>query len=74
MRDFYCLTILLADPGEAMDCLSLIHSFSQSVCEPFPPTALRRRHAQTVRDSPFSYKIDYMRKTSQSAPEYSLSL
>ena len=27
--------------------------------EPFPPTALRRRHAQTVRDSSSSYKIDY---------------
>ena len=27
---------------------------------PFPPTALRRRHAQTVRDSSSSYKIDYV--------------
>ena len=35
-------------------------SFSQSVHEPFPPTALRRRHAQTVRDSSSSYKIDYV--------------
>ena len=26
--------------------------------EPFPPTALQRRHAQTVRDSTSSYKID----------------
>ena len=26
--------------------------------EPFPPTALRRRHAQTVRNSSSSYKID----------------
>ena len=25
---------------------------------PFPLTALRRRHAQTVRDSSLSYKID----------------
>ena len=31
-----------------------------SVSEPFPPTALRRRHAQTVRDSSSSYKIDYV--------------
>ena len=31
-------------------------SFSQ----PFPPTALRRRHAQTVRYSTSSYKIDYV--------------
>ena len=27
--------------------------------DPFPPTALRRRHAQMVRDSLSSYKIDY---------------
>ena len=26
--------------------------------QPFPPTALRRRHAQTVRDRCFGYKID----------------
>ena len=26
----------------------------------FPPTALRRRHAQTFRDSTSSYKIDYV--------------
>ena len=25
----------------------------------FPPEALRRRHARTVRDSSFGYKIDY---------------
>ena len=35
---------------------SLINWFS----EPFPPTALRRRHAQTVRDSTLSYKIGYV--------------
>ena len=28
--------------------------------DPFPPTALRRRHAQTVRVSSSSYKIDYV--------------
>ena len=28
--------------------------------EPFPLIALRRRHAQTLRDSSFSYKIDYV--------------
>ena len=28
--------------------------------EPFPPIALRRRHAQAVKDSSFSYKIDYV--------------
>ena len=27
---------------------------------PFPPTALRRRHSQTVRDRASSYKIDYI--------------
>ena len=27
---------------------------------PFPPTALRRHHAQSVRDSTSSYKIDYI--------------
>ena len=27
---------------------------------PFPPTALWRRHAQTVRDRASSYKIDYV--------------
>jgi hypothetical protein len=32
----------------------------KSVREPFPPTALRRRQAQTVRDSSSSYKIDYV--------------
>ena len=40
-------------------CDGLIHSFINSVSEPFPPTALRRRHAQTVTDSTSSYKIDY---------------
>ena len=28
--------------------------------QPFPPTALRRRHAQRVRGSSSSYKIDYV--------------
>ena len=34
--------------------------FFPSVRQPFPPTALRRRHAQTVRDSSSSYKMDYV--------------
>ena len=42
--------------------------FIHSVSQPFPPTALRRRHAQTVRDRcssskikhKKSYKIDYV--------------
>ena len=29
---------------------SVINSFIHSLSEPFPPTALRRRHAQTIRD------------------------
>ena len=32
---------------------------AHSASQPFPPTALRRRHAQTVRDSFSSYKIHY---------------
>ena len=32
----------------------------QNFSNPFPPTAFWRRHAQTVRDSSFSYKIDYV--------------
>ena len=39
---------------------SFIHSFSEWVSQPFPPTALCRRHAQTVRISTSSYKIDYI--------------
>ena len=35
-------------------------SLIDSVCHPFPPTALRRRHAQTVRDNTSNYKIDYV--------------
>ena len=43
-----------------------MHKMSQykhlrySVSEPFPATALRRHHAQTVRDSSSRYKIDYV--------------
>ena len=50
----------MAKPGTALQtALSLINSFIHSVTDPFPPTALRRGHAQTVRDSSSSYKIDY---------------
>jgi hypothetical protein len=31
------------------------------VSQPFPPTALQRRHGQTFRDSTSSYKIDYVK-------------
>ena len=53
----------LADLGEARGCSTnslVIHSLINSVSQPFPPTALRRRHAQTVRDRSSSYKIDYV--------------
>ena len=46
----------LADPGEARGCSTnslRINSF----IHPFPPTALRHRHAQTVRDSTYSYEF-----------------
>ena len=61
-QDFF-LAIWLADPGEARGCSInslVIHSFSERVSQPFPPTAWRRRHAQTVRVSTSSYKIDYV--------------
>ena len=56
-----CLALLkyLADPGKARGCSTntpVIHSFIQSVIL----TALRRRHAQTVRYRASSYKIDYV--------------
>ena len=59
-----CLAGFLADPGEARGCSTyslMIHSLIQAVSQPYPPsvTALRRLHAQTVRDSTSSYKSDY---------------
>ena len=45
-------------PGAALHTLP---SLIKSVGEPFPPAALRRRHAKTVRDSSSSYRIDYIR-------------
>ena len=38
----------------------LSYSIINSISNPFPPTALRRCHAKTVRDSSSSYKIDYV--------------
>ena len=55
--------MLLAEPGEARGCSTntfVIHSLINSLSQPFPPTALWQGHAQTVRDSTFSYKIDYV--------------
>ena len=53
---------LLADQGEARGCStkSLVHWFSNGLWKYLVPTALRRRHAQTIRDSSSSYKTDYV--------------
>ena len=37
-----------------------LHSLTDSLGDPLVPTALQLRHAQTVRDSSSSYKIDYV--------------
>ena len=56
----------ISRPGQRQGLLykhlrhSFIHSFINSVSQPFPPTALRRCHAKTVRDRASSYKIDYV--------------
>ena len=52
----YCYQQTRAKPGAALQT-----AYKQSVSKPFPPTALRPRHAQTVRDSTSSYKIDYVK-------------
>ena len=41
------IMIFLADPGEARGC-STNSSVTHSVSNPFPPTALRRRHAKRL--------------------------
>ena len=54
--------MLLADPGEARGCSInrlVTDSLIQSVSQPFPPTALRCRNAQTVRDRSSVYKMNY---------------
>ena len=53
----------LADPDKARGCSTnslVINSLIESVSQLFPPTALRRRHTQTDRDSSSSFKIDYV--------------
>ena len=50
-------TLMIAELGETRGCSTntfVIHSVSE---RSFPPTALQRRHAQTVRDCSFNYKI-----------------
>ena len=51
--------IIIRRPGRSQGLLykHLRDSLINSLSHPFPPTALRRRHAQTVRDSSSSYKI-----------------
>lgn len=53
---------IFSRPGRSQGLLykQSCDSFIHSVCEPFPPTALRRPHAQTGRYSSSSYKIDYV--------------
>ena len=57
----FCVVMFLADPGEAggwSTNTSVTHWFIDSFSHPLVPAALRRRHAQTVRDSSSSYKTD----------------
>ena len=52
LGDLNYIYIYLADPGKATGCsLSslVINSLINSVSQHFPPTALRRRQAQTIR-------------------------
>ena len=53
---------MISRPGQSQELLykQPRHSFSERISQPFPPTALRRRHAQTVRVSTSSFKIDYV--------------
>ena len=46
-----------ANPGAALQTASL---FIHQVTNCFPPTSIRRRHAQTVRDRSSNYKIEYV--------------
>ena len=57
-----CSNPLISRPGQSQGLLykHLRNSLINSLSHPFPPKALRRRNAQTVRDSSSSYKIDYV--------------
>ena len=52
--------MLLADPGEARGC-STNTFVTDSFSDPLVPTALRGRHAETVRDSSSRYKLNYVK-------------
>ena len=59
----YILREYLADPGKARGCstnTSVSYLLNYSLIHPLVPTALQRRHAQTVRDMSYGYKIDYV--------------
>ena len=51
------LVYFLRDPGKARDCSSSL--INKSMIHPLSTTALRRRHAQTVKYSSSSHKKDY---------------
>ena len=57
---------VISRPGRSQRLLykqprhKLIHQFSESVSQPFPPTALQLRQTQTVKNRCSSYKIDYV--------------
>ena len=56
------MTVVFSRPGQSQVLLykQPRDSFINLVRQPFPLTALQLRHAQTVRDSTSSYKIDYV--------------
>ena len=55
-------SLVFSRPGQSQGLLykQPRHWFINWLSQPFPPTALQRRHAQTVTDSTSSYKIDYI--------------
>ena len=57
-----CWTKLFSRPVQSQGLLykHLCHWLIDWLSHPFPLTALRHRHAQTVIDSSLSYKIDYV--------------
>ena len=64
----------LADPGRARGCstnTSVINWSIKWVGGPFPPTALRRRQAQTLRDSRLVYNNSSDRSDSSDSSELS---
>ena len=57
----HCFYEIFSRPGQSQVLLyKQPRNVSQSVSNPFPVTALRRRHAQTVGDSTSSYNIDFV--------------